>query len=136
MKPLLAEIAADLKKCRSNTKKIEILRKNDNPTFREFCAYWVNPNIKWLLPDGEPPYVVNEPHDAEENLWGQVRKLYVFVEGGAPNLAPNRREKLWVDTLEMLHPDDAKMMIAMANGKRKGLNEATVREAFPGLLTY
>jgi len=125
-----------LKAARSQKRKIEILQANDHPTFREFCAYWVNPHIKWLVPEGDPPYRPTEPHDAEEVLWGQVRKLYVFVEGGAPNLNPKRREKMFIDTLEMVHPDDAKMLLQLKDGKLKGLNEGIVREAFPGFLTY
>ena len=60
----------------------------------------------------------------------------MFVEGGAPNLNPKRREKMFIDTLEMVHPDDAKMLLQLKDGKLKGLNEGIVREAFPGFLTY
>tara|TARA_Y100000034_G_C6904369_1_gene419199 strand:+ start:2674 stop:3084 length:411 start_codon:yes stop_codon:yes gene_type:complete len=136
MKRLIADIVGDLKRARSREAKLAILKRYDEPTFREFCAYWVNPNINWLLPKGTPEYKENEPYDAEEALWSQVRKLYIFVEGGAPNLNPIRREKLFIDTLEMLHPEDAKVMIQLKDKTLKGLDESVVKEAWPGFLTY
>ena len=49
-----------------------------------------------------------------------------------------RREKMFIDVLESLHPDEAELVIAMKEkslmGKYKGITSKLVSEAFPNLL--
>lgn len=60
----------------------------------------------------------------------------MFVEGGNPNLKPVRREFLFIQLLESIDSEDAKLLLAVKEKKLpfKGITEKTVRQAFPDLL--
>ena len=46
-----------------------------------------------------------------------------------------KREQIFIGMLEGVHPEDAKIIIAMINKQNiKGLSRPVVEEAFPGLL--
>jgi len=136
MRKPLFEIMEELKKARG-AKKIELLQYyGGDLLFREFIAYMVNPNIKWLLPEGDPPYTPASTIDSEEGIYANVKKLYLYVKGGNPNLKEKRREQLFVELLETIHPEDAKMILLLKDGKLKGVTEKNVRDAWPGFLTY
>ena len=132
---ILKEIASKSKK---DEKKEVLLKYANNGAFREILKYAFDPNIKFLLPPGNPPY--NSVVDDSENptyLYGLVRKLYLFVEGGNPNLKPARREYLFIELLESLHPSEADLLLQVKDKKIKcrGLTYNLVKETFPNLLT-
>ena len=132
---ILKEIASKSKK---DEKKEVLLKYANNGAFREILKYAFDPNIKFLLPPGNPPY--NSVVDDSENptyLYGLVRKLYLFVEGGNPNLKTNRREYLFIELLESLHPSEAELLLQVKDKKIKcrGLTYNLVKETFPNLIT-
>jgi len=138
IKPMF-EIFKEVKKAKSLKKKVEVLRQNDSPTLREFCAYCVNPHINFLLPEGNPPFDKlegDEAIDCEEVLHANVSKLYLYVEGGNPNLNQIKREGLFIDLLETIHPEDAELLLRLKDKKVKELSEKLVNEAYPGFLSY
>lgn len=98
------------------------------------CAF--DPNIKFALPEGKPPYKPCEILDNESMLYNEQRRLYLFLEGGNPDLAQLRRETLFVQLLESIDHDDAELLIAVKDKQMpyKGITEKIVREAFPKLL--
>ena len=98
-----------------------------------FLQLAVNKNIKWLLPEGEPPY-----KPAQHAEWGilyqESRRMYLFLEGGHPTLKNRQREKIFIEVLESVHPDDAKLLILLKDQKLpEGLDEKQVIKAFPGI---
>ena len=132
---ILKEIASKSKK---DEKKEVLLKYANNGAFREILKYAFDPNIKFFLPPGNPPY--NSVVDDSENptyLYGLVRKLYLFVEGGNPNLKPARREYLFIELLESLHPSEADLLLQVKDKKIKcrGLTYNLVKETFPNLIT-
>ena len=132
---ILKEIASKSKK---DEKKEVLLKYANNGAFREILKYAFDPNIKFLLPPGNPPY--NSVVDESENptyLYGLVRKLYLFVEGANPNLKPARREYLFIELLESLHPSEADLLLQVKDKKIKcrGLTYNLVKETFPNLIT-
>lgn len=98
------------------------------------CAF--DPNIKFALPEGKPPYKPCEILDNESMLYNEQRRLYLFLEGGNPNLAQLRRETLFVQLLESIDRADAELLLAVKDKTMpyKGITEKLVREAFPLLL--
>ena len=76
------------------------------------------------------------------NLYNEARRLYLF-EVGHPKrpagLKKLQQENIWIQILEGVHHDEADMLNLVKDKKLatayKGLTEALVREAFPGLLT-
>ena len=132
---IFKEIASKSKK---DEKKKILLKYANNGAFREILRYAFDPNIKFLLPPGNPPYnsIVDES-DNPTYLYGLVRKLYLFIEGGNPNLKTNRREYLFIELLESLHPSEAELLLQVKDKKIKcrGLTYNLVKETFPNLLT-
>ena len=115
--------------------QIKCLRANDNSTIKTILKFCFDPNIKWLLPEGDAPYKPCEYPNIDNMLYGEARRLYLFVEGGNPNLTTLKRESMFVDLLQSINPEDAKLLVAIKDKKfpYKGLTAATVLKAFPGL---
>lgn len=132
--PKILELVA---KAKNKDEKKATLVRYDNGALREILKYAFHPNIKFLLPPGNPPYksVVDET-DNPTYLYGLVRKLYLFVEGGNPNLNPTRREHLFTELLESVHSLEADLLLQVKDKKIKcrGLTYNLVKETFPELL--
>lgn len=118
------------------SERAEALRQNDSPTLRTVLAFCFDPNIKWLLPEGEAPFKKNVNEDQRNMFYSQARTLYLYVEGGNRNLTPLRREQLFIQLLESIDPEDAAMLVSIKDKKMpyKGITYDIVKEAFPELL--
>lgn len=117
------------------SERLTCLQQNDTTTMRTVLRYAFDPNIKWLLPEGEVPYTPNpEPHQ-ENMLYMEARKLYLFVQGGNDNLKQAKREMLFIGLVQSLDPEDAKLIIAAKDKKLpyKNITKDLVLKAFPGL---
>ena len=90
------------------------------------------------MPEGEPPYTPNDLVDVENVIYAETRRLYLFTDGGNPNLKKTRKEALFIEILEAVDKRDAKLLIAMKDKKMpeefKGITKAVVKKAFPDLL--
>jgi len=134
--PLLSEVLQKLGKIKSKKDKVSYLKENNTPDLRQVIKSSFDPKIRWALPYGEVPYVQNEaPEGTEHNVLSyEVRKLYHFIEGGNPSLSQNKREIMFVQMLEGLHPDEAEILVAakdkILHQKYKGLSINVVKEAF------
>jgi len=119
--------------------KIAILHANSSAALKAILGYTYDPNVKWLLPDCDPPFTpLPDNSDQEARLISEVRKFYLFVEGPTEtqrNLKPDRRELMFIQLLEVIDARDAKVVIGMKNRKLpyKGLTRKLVAEAFPNL---
>jgi hypothetical protein len=137
MKLGIAEILEKVSKLKKKEERIEELRKHgDNRAMLQILQYALDPRIKWLLPEGVPPFKKNEYIDQETNLYSEVRRLYLFIEGGNPNLTTLKREMLFIGMLETISPADAMLLCAAKDKKLpyKTITADIVNEAFPGLL--
>ena len=132
-------IFGEVEKAKTKDQKKETLIKYDNSALRELLRYAFDPNLKFLLPPGTPPHRyagdTNEPNPTY--LYGLVRKLYLFVEGGNPHLKQARREYLFIEMLESIHPSEAELLLQVKDKKIKcrGLTYNLVKDTFPDLLT-
>ena len=118
--------------------KVELLRRL-NSHCKEILHHAFHPNIKFLLPEGTPPYVFRgAPEAFPTTLYPEVRTFYIFCEGGGANVNQIRREAIFIQLLEKIHPDEAKVVIAMKDKKFNELYDTitydVVREAFPDML--
>ena len=134
----LPTIFAEVSKAKTKEAKKEVLlRHEQNGALKELLKYTFNPDIKFLLPPGNPPYktVVDESENPTY-LYGLVRKLYLFVEGGNPNLKQARREYLFIEMLESIHSLEAELLLQIKDKKIKckGLTYNLVKETFPELI--
>ena len=116
-------------------KKVAVLRENDSQPLRQILKGAFDPKIKWDLPEGTPPYSENDAPAGTEHttLYTEARRLYYFVDGAA-TLSKTKKETMFIQMLESLHADDAKVLIAVKektlNKVYKGLTAECVKEAF------
>ena len=132
----IAEILEQASKLTKKDEKIDFLRKNYSTALATVLKYALDPNIVWALPDGDPPYKKNPYTDQETMLYSEARRLYLFIEGGNPNLTNMKREMLFIGLLESIAQKDAELILAAKNKKipYKGITANLIEEAFPGLI--
>jgi hypothetical protein len=134
--PLFSEILDKVSKLKTKQQKVTYLQKYNTDALRQILKSSFDPKVKWALPFGEVPYVANDaPEGTEHNVLSyESRKLYHFIEGGNPKLSQNKRETMFVQMLEGLHPDEAEILVAakdkILHQKYKGLSANVVKEAF------
>ena len=111
---------------------IEALHSNGNIYIKKILNGMFNPSVKFLLPEGSPPYKPNK-FDEPKALLNELNRFYLFVEGGNDALKPLRREQIFISILENINADDAELIIAMKDKKNpfKNINLAIIKEAFP-----
>lgn len=111
MKKYLVEM---LKEINDNPKSIENY-KNEF-LLKALFAHAFLDSHKWLLPEGEPPFKpAAEPMGmTETNLYTEAKRLYVFMK---PELTPLKRESMFIGLLEGIHPEEAKVIIAVKDQK-------------------
>lgn len=136
MRKGISEILAENEKITARKDKIEHLQEHRTKVLLDIFRCAFDDSIKFLLPPGDVPYTKNLDADPWGALYSEARRLYLFVEGGHPNLKPMKREMLYIQFLEMLHPKDAELMVAVKDKKLpyKGITKKLVQEAFPGLI--
>ena len=133
----LPKILREVARAKNKDEKKATLIRYDNGALREILKHAFHPDIKFLLPTGNPPYKsVVDDSDNPTYLYGLIRKLYLFVEGGNPNLKPARREYLFIEMLESIHSQEAELLLQVKDKKLKcrGLTYNLVKETFPELL--
>ena len=87
--------------------------------------------------EGDVPYtpIHEAPEGTEHTVLSQeARTLFNFIKGGNGQLTQNKREIMFVQMLEGLHADEAKLIVNAKDKKLhqvyKGLSANVVKEAF------
>ena len=112
--------------------KVEFLKVNDSRPLRNILKLTYDKSIEIMLPDVPPPYVPSPSSESHGALFREARKLKYFVNGyGGETLTAPRRESLFIQMLEAVDPEDAKVLCNMiAQRAYKGLPAAVINEAF------
>jgi hypothetical protein len=136
MKLSVSEILKQAAAITDENQRIQWLRQNNSVALESVLRGAFDPTIKWLLPEGNPPYKPNDLVDQQHKFYAEARKLYLFIEGGNPNLKQLRRESLFIEFLEAVDPEDAKLLLAIKEKTLPypGVTPDVVRKAFPGIL--
>ena len=123
-------------KLKKKEEKVNALRNNDTFPIRTVLQAVYDQRIKFILPDGIPPYKPNELVDQENVFVKECRKLVYFIEGPYPGLNSNKREMMFIELLESVDKKDAQLLVSIKDKVLpfKGITEDIVREAFPNLL--
>lgn len=131
----IAELLQKIGKYKTTKSKIDALKENDSYALRVILQAAYDPSVKFLLPEGTPPYKKNELVDQEHILHKEAKYITYFVEGFYPNLKQIKRESMFVQFLERLDPADAELLINCKEKKPiKGITINHVKEALPGLI--
>ena len=107
-----------LNEINSDPKSID--KYKDNFLLKVIFAHSFLPDYKMLLPEGEPPFKAGaEPMGmTPTNLFAEAKRFYVFMR---KDLAAIKRESLFIGMLEGIHPDEAKIVIAVKDQKLQKL---------------
>ena len=133
----VAELLQRVSKLKTKEQKIEVLRKDHNMALETIVDLCYNPNVKFALPPGSPPYKPQpKAGDFQATLFANLRKFGIFIENGSyPDMKPIQRERQFIQFLEALDPDDALLVVAIKDKKMpyKGITLALFDEAWPSL---
>lgn len=130
------QVLEQASKLKGTEEKINFLRANNSAALQIILKYAFDPTIVWDLPTGAPPFKPC-PYPAQEmRLMTETRRLYLFIKGGNPNLTKLKRESLYIELLESIHPEDANLLNAVKDKKipYKGITAKLVKDTFPGLI--
>lgn len=134
--PLLSEVLKKVHNAKTKAKKVELLQKYDCDSLRAIIKSSFDPNIEWVIPEGEVPFKANDAEEGTEHtvLRREYKKLYRFIKGGDDQLVGFKRENMFIQMLEGLHKSEAEIVISAKDKKLhqafKGLSENVVKEAF------
>ena len=134
----IPRIFEDVAAANSIQARKKVLLENESNPLKDLLRYAFHPDIKFALPSGAPPYkTVGSPDEYNPTyLYPNIRKFYLYIEGGHDGLTQLRREQLFVSMLESLHPKEADVVIQVKDKKLKyrGLTYKLVKETFPDLI--
>lgn len=140
MKTTIPQIFEEVEKAGSKESKIKVLRSYESPVLVGILQVNFNPDVKILLPEGEPPFKKDTSIPvgySETNLYTEWRRMYIWLDENI-NLTKMRKEQLFTQMLEGIHWSEAEA-VCLAKDKKlqtkyKSLKEDLVREAFPNIL--
>jgi|TARA_B100000900_G_scaffold238741_1_gene202831 hypothetical protein len=125
-------------KQRSKAKKIEVLKKYETDALKSIFIWNFDETVISVIPSGEVPYNKNEvpvgtDHTSLRREW---KHLYNFVKGGNDGLSTIRRETMFIQMLEGLHPEEAEI-ICLVKDKRLAdkykITYDVVKQAYPDI---
>lgn len=165
--PFMFEILEITSKQRTNAKKIEMLRKYDEPSLKTILVWNFDESIISLLPVGDVPYAsageqtsysgtlsskiddaVHKMQELGSNSLGSmdqgrssIRKeyhmFYNFVKGGNDSLSSLRRETMFINILEGLHPKEAEILVLVKDKKlqeKYNITKQVVSDAYSDIV--
>ena len=124
-------------KAKTREEKRQVLKDRENFATKALLQLNYHPDVKWHLPPGSPPYTPGQVADSTPNsLHFEVKKLDYYVDPSPHDLPMIRRESMFVQLLERLDPNDAKLVIAVKDKKLsyKGLSYKLVKDTWNDLL--
>ena len=136
--PFMHEILELVNDARSKAKKVDILREYETDALKSLFIWNFDPSVISMLPEGEVPYNKNEVPVGTDHtsLRREYKQLYHFVKGGNDQLSKTRRESMFIQMLEGLHPDEAEILVLVKDGqlnKKYKVTRDAVEEAYPDI---
>lgn len=164
--PFAFEILQIVDKQRSNARKVEALKKFEHPSLKAIFIWNFDESIISVLPPGEVPYnglneqnafsgtltdkiddAVSKMSEIGTNSLGsqdqgrssirkEYQKFYNFVKGGNDGLSSLRRETMFINILQGLHPLEAEILCLCKDKKlqtKYKLTQEVVAEAYPDI---
>ena len=79
--PSIAEVLTKVNNAKTKDKKIAILKENDSEALRAIIKSSFDPNIQWVMPEGDVPYKPNEVPEGTEHtrLNQEYRQLLSLI---------------------------------------------------------
>ena len=136
--PFIHEVLELAGKQRSKAKKVEILQEYSSDALKSLFIWNFDDTVISMIPEGEVPYKKNEVPVGTDHtsLRREYQQLYNFVRGGNDSLSSLRRETMFIQILEGLHPEEAEILCLVKDKALQTKYKITydvVREAFPDI---
>ena len=136
--PFIHEVFELACKQRSKAKKVEILQEYRDDSITAVLIWNFDETVESAIPAGQVPYKENEvpvgtDHTSLRREW---RQLFHFVKGGNSTLSSLRRETMFIQMLEGLHPREAEIICLVKDKKltdKYKLTYEIVKEAYPDI---
>tara|TARA_R100000908_G_C3680975_1_gene99602 strand:- start:48 stop:497 length:450 start_codon:yes stop_codon:yes gene_type:complete len=134
--PLQSEILQAVSSAKTKASKIKLLKDHRSPALVAIFVWNFDDSVVSALPEGEVPFTPNDSPtvDGQSKLASQYRTLYNYVKGGNDSLKRTRREALFIELLESLHPDEAEV-VCLTKDKKLGskyrITHNVIKEAYP-----
>ena len=137
--PFIHEVLELVVKQRSKAKKVEILKRYEDPSIKAIFIWNFDPSVKSAVPEGPVPYKENEVPVGTDHtsLRREYKNLYHFIKGGNDGLSSLRRETMFIQLLEGLHPKEAEIICLVKDKQlqtKYNLKEDVVKEAYTDIL--
>ena len=167
IKPFAFEVLHLASKQRSKAKKVEVLKRYEDPSLKAIFIWNFDESIISVLPDGEVPYTgyddqttysgtlttkiseeVRKMHETGSFSIGatdkeghttirrEYKNFYHFIKGGNDSLNNIRRETMFINILEGLHPLEAEIIVLVKDKNLESKYKITkdiVSEAYPDI---
>lgn len=136
--PFMHEIFAAISKARTKDKKIEILKEHRSDALAALLIWNFDDTVVSMLPEGDVPFNKNEAPLGTDHtsLRKESRNFYHFVKGGNDGLSKTRRESMFIQMLEGLHPDEAEILCLVKDkelASKYKLTKTVVESAYPDI---
>ena len=136
--PFIHEVLELVSKQRTKAKKIEILEEYSSDALKSILIWNFDQTVVSMIPEGEVPYKKNEvpvgtDHTSFRREW---KNLYHFVKGGNDKISTIRRETMFIQMLEGLHPEESEIVCLIkdkAMEDKYNITYDVVRKAFPDI---
>jgi hypothetical protein len=162
--PFIFEVLELTSKQRTNSKKVEVLKTYEHDSLKAIFIWNFDETVVSLLPEGEVPYgsaddqsvysgTLSENLKREaaggESATGQdldgrgktslrreYQNLYHYVKGGNNSLSTIRRENMFINLLQGLHPKEAEVLVLVKDKKltdKYKISHEVVKQAYPDI---
>ena len=138
--PFIHEIFELVSEQRTKAKRVEILKEYRDDSVTAVLIWNFDERVQSAVPDGQVPYKENEvpvgtDHTSLRREW---KTLYHFIKGGNPSLSNLRRETMFVQLLEGLHPKEAEIIYLVKDKELESVYPKVtldvVKLAFPDIV--
>ena len=162
--PFAFEVLDAASKQRSKAKKVEVLRRYAHDSILTLLIWNFDETAISVLPEGDVPYgtnrednsmtgtlsdkindAVDKMNEMGSNSLGsqdqgkasirkEYTKFYNFIKGGNDSLSSLRRETMFINILEGLHPLEAEILVLVKDKRltdRYKITKEVVSEAYP-----
>tara|TARA_R100000808_G_C2124067_1_gene134674 strand:- start:800 stop:1297 length:498 start_codon:yes stop_codon:yes gene_type:complete len=137
--PFLNEILDYVETQKTKAKKVQALQEYRDDSLTAILIWNFDDRVQSAIPEGQVPYKENEvpvgtDHTSLRREW---KNLYHFIKGGNDELSSLRRETMFIQMLEGLHPEEAKIICLVKDKnltEKYKLTRELVAEAFPDIV--
>ena len=136
--PFVHEILEYVGKQKSKVAKVEALKEHRNDALVSILIWNFDETVLSLIPEGDVPFTPNDSPLGTDHtsLRREGKNLYHFVKGGNDTLNGIRRETMFIQMLEGLHPEEAAIICLVKDKnltEKYKLTQGLIAEAFPDI---